>query len=104
MIDRDREQMTVKRNDTARVCVFISKCKCCCLRLDLGHKVYLPALKCDVEKAKKVETKLVLDAKQEAENGSEIDNGRTKSCSTVMQSDISAHKLPRLSVTLKYFG
>ena len=40
---------------------------------------------------------LVLDAKQEAENGSKIDNGRSKSCSAVMQSEISAHKLPRLS-------
>ena len=96
--DRQRQKTDdSEKNDTARVFVFISKCKCCCLRLDLGHKVYLPALKLDVEKAKKVETKLVLDAKQEAENSSKIDNGRSKSCSTVMQSDISAHKLPKLS-------
>ena len=67
VIDRDRKQMTVKRNDTARVFVFISKCKCCCLRFDLGHKVHLPdVLNMDVEKVKKVQTKLVLDAKQEA--------------------------------------
>ena len=84
VIDRDRKQMKVKRNDSARVCVFISKC----LRRDLGHKVHLPVLNMDVEKAKKVQTKLVLDAKQEAENGSKIDNGRSKSCSTVVQSDI----------------
>ena len=67
VIDRDRKQMIVKRNDTDRVCVFISKCKCCCLRFDLGHKVHLPdVLNMDVEKIKKVQTKLVLDAKQEA--------------------------------------
>ena len=56
VIDRDRKQMIVKRNDTDRVCVVISKCKCCCLRFDLGHKVYLPALNMDVEKAKKVQS------------------------------------------------
>ena len=56
VIDRDRKQMIVKRNDTDRVCVFISKCKCCCLIFDLGHKVYLPdVLNMDVEKAKKVQ-------------------------------------------------
>ena len=38
VIDKDRKQMTVKRNDTDRVFVFISKCKCCCQRFDLGHK------------------------------------------------------------------
>ena len=66
VIDKDRKQMTVKRKEIARACVSILKCKCCCLRLDLGHKVYPPVLNMDVEKVKKVQTKLVLDAKQEA--------------------------------------
>ena len=56
VIDKDRKQMTVKRKDIARACVFILKCKCCCLRLDLGQKVQLPAQHMDVERVKKVQS------------------------------------------------